>query len=147
MSSPTSPQKGFGGLLCRIFGSKPEQPPANIAPETPRRLPKAPAPIVPPAPQVLIPRKGVGTVLRKAVQPGGAPHREPDALWASQPEAEAAPRPAKAPSRLLNLPRTVLSMWKKAPPPRKQLELNLEETAAVPAPDFTRRKERDYPII
>lgn len=145
MSSSDSPRKGFGAFLGRLFGSSPEAttPAQPAAPAKP--MPKAPAPLAAPAPQVLVPRKGVGTVLRKAVQPGEAPHQEPDALWKGIEESEEPVRQAKPASKLLNLPRTVLSMLRKAPPPPKPIDMTKEEPTHDPA--FTRRKERDYPII
>lgn len=106
---------------------------------------------------MLTPRKGVGTVLRKAVHPGDAPLQEPGGLWEAQAQQaekeaqEARARPVKAPSRLLNLPRTVLSLLRKPAPPPKQIDFDFtkDQPAAGPAhdPAFTRRKERDYPII
>ena len=85
-------------------------------------------------------------MLRKAVNPGETPHQEPDALWNGIEESEEPARPAKPASKLLNLPRTVLSMLRKSPPPPKPIDLTKEE-APTHDPALTRRKERDYPII
>jgi hypothetical protein len=149
MSSESSSRKGFGALLSRIFGSGAATPPPPPPPPV-EREPLPPPPRVAPTPEILVPRKGVGTVLRKAVNPDGKPHEEPSAIWVGN--AEPTPKPRTfVPRTFLNLPRTVLSMLRKKPPvapaPDPAQVPVAEPMKPEPDPALTRRKERDYPII
>ena len=122
-------------------------------PQPPPAEPLPPAPIVPPTPQFLQLAKGQGTMLRKALNPDASSENPPQKIaMAEMPTPSSViPRIVLKPAKtFLQASRSVLSAFRKAPPPRPVISeptipQKPAETHRV-APE-TRSKDKDYPIV